>query len=217
VTTLDREVKAAYAGFAKWIGILLAGASLFSWAVKALSLPLSDLGGEFLAAYRTIFHPLIELLFGWLVLLIRLDLPDWWRDAALLYCVIGGAVARTYWGFYQGVSVSSYAGGPPVFGRVRGALRRACALAASFIVWPIALLLLLASPFVFVSFAYWKDGTDSSLIVTRSSPRPRPRDHTADPDLDESYQYSLLTVFALQLLAVAGVFLAITLTNGALS
>lgn len=188
-----KDILAAYGSFARIIAIGGAIVVVLSFLMNVLSLPFGELVTRIVEAYRGIVHPLMQALFGWW----PWPLPDWWHDAAALYFVIGGAVARTLWVFYQRHDASEVGEhyGPPVIGRFKSRAMQTVAVILSAPFWPLSLLAMLTTPYVMRNpnnrnvFA----GSHNRYAMWRAE-----RKH---------YEYvcNLRTVFLLQLIAVFAV------------
>ncbi|MBK6702653.1 MAG: hypothetical protein IPG56_02015 [Caulobacteraceae bacterium] len=63
---LAKDFHAAFRNAWVSIGILISAVALFEFGVRTFSLPSGALLEAITAAYRTIFYPVVELLFGWL-------------------------------------------------------------------------------------------------------------------------------------------------------
>lgn len=87
-----RDFQAAFRNAWVWVGIVVSSVALFEFSARTLSLPSGSLIDAVTTSYRTIFHPVIQALFGWLPLVLTATL----KDLAVLYLAAGGATARTF-------------------------------------------------------------------------------------------------------------------------
>lgn len=191
LAAMGREFYAAYFGVWKPISIVFGAIVLFSWAAGAFDISLAELFHQIVATYQRLLYPVVEFMFGWLLAW----LPDWWRDASVFYLVIGGAVARTLWSFYERQDTRGDIYGPPVIGRIRNRWAQLSAVILTVPFWPVTLAPMLLAPYVM------RNDNNGNLVA---GTRKKYEQWLARPAL--KYQCNLRWVFLLQLLAVlAGV------------
>jgi hypothetical protein len=87
-----RNIKAAYSSWWAQIGIVLSAVSVFSYLARVATLPLANVVQGLLTVFRTLFHPIANLV----DLIIPIDLNVAQKDLVILWLVIGGSVARTF-------------------------------------------------------------------------------------------------------------------------
>ena len=193
------EFRAAYAGSGRWVGIGLAGLALFSWASNAFSLTLAQFIADVVATYRALLHPVVELLFGWLFL----RFPDWWKDVAVFYFVLGGAVARTLLTLYKRHDpTKGEVFGPPIFGRFSRKTTQIAAVILTVPLWPLALASILSVPYVM------QNEVNRNVFSADRANRDRLRIRK-----NVRFLFNLRWVFVLQLVAVVGIVLMIIALN----
>jgi len=81
----------------RWLSIFTGALSLFFLGHAWFEFGLSEVIHRLHEWYVGLVHPVVELLkplAQWLVGLLGLSLPQWWKDAAVLYFAMGGATAR---------------------------------------------------------------------------------------------------------------------------
>lgn len=79
----------------KWygiIGFLAAASASINLITSLLALDIATFLAPFITVYRSIAHPLIDVLTVWL----PFELPLYVKDLVVLYGIIGGSVARAY-------------------------------------------------------------------------------------------------------------------------
>lgn len=187
LAALGKELQAAYFGVWKPVGIVFGAIALFSWMAEAFDFSLAELFRSVLETYKTLLYPIIDFLLGWLFR----SLPYWWRDVAVFYFVIGGAVARTLWTFYERQDQRGDMFGPPVIGRVRNRWAQLSAVILTVPFWPVTLIPMLIAPYVM------RNTKNGNLVA---GTRAKYSEWRQRPALQ--YQCNLRWVFLLQLFAV---------------
>jgi hypothetical protein len=76
------------------IGRLVGAAALIKFALSSLAVPVSKWLAAALAAYTTLFHPLVDYSAGLIVSLLGYKLLPWAKDLVVLYALIGAAFTR---------------------------------------------------------------------------------------------------------------------------
>lgn len=203
MTRVWHELAAAYGGFGRWIGIILAAVPVLSWLSERFRVSFAELVARIVDAYRAVFHPIADFLLAYL----PFTPPDWAKDGLVFYLVVGGAVARTLWSLY--VKHDPDKGevfGPPVFGRFSTRLTQAIAVALTVPLWPLALLSMLLAPYVM------RNPNNGNVFSGNREAYDRWCGRKAR---HAEYVCNLRWVFVLQLLGVLGVCAVIVFSTAA--
>ncbi len=220
-----RNFGAAFRSIWAQIGVLLSAIALLNFVQRLFSITLSELITQAIEAFRAVFHPLLELVLGWL----SLNLSDLWLDAATLYLILGGAVARTVLSLASSLAITNagYVGGPIDLILPPPAVRM-FGIPFWIALWPAALILLCLKPYVERTTCEPHHVLERPLVTVldpvaqtvngRPDYFPQRRFYAVSfrkPTLD-LYDRDLRTVFILQLaasIAVAAFLAAFSLTG----
>lgn len=205
----DTQLRAAFSGYLKWIGIALCALSLFSWLSRTLSLGLVSFIAVIRSSYEALFHPFIDFLTWWL----PISLTAAQKDLIFMYLLTGSAVSRTLYiyvaGFRKADVMSVSAGRIEFWARSlsQSSLKLGVGAILAILGWPILSLFFIAEPVLMQNSDFAMLWNWRNIRLSRKS----------DPDLDYD-GWSLIDlrlVLILQLSAALGIVVLILLLNAA--
>lgn len=137
---MSNNLRAAFQNWSAQLGIVMTVAGLMSFLARTLSISLWEPVRVLVQAFRTLFHPIVELplsLFG-------IEASEPIKDVALIWMAIGGAVGRTITALYATNTQGRQFFVTTNIGRLlnyfaESAFRRTLLTLASVIIWPVLL------------------------------------------------------------------------------
>lgn len=188
------SVKAAYKSWWTQITMLLSSVAIFNFVTRASGMELSDLMFQVAALYRSLFHPIIDLI----VLPFHLALTNWQKDAALIWMAIGGATARTH---ASQIATNMRAAREHAGFHRYSLLQGVLLVASAFIAWPIAWIDFFNRPFFYAHTGR----TGRVLFVDRLRAMPLSADY--------KILFDMRIVLLVQVATVAAVVATLLLIN----
>lgn len=195
------------------VGIILTAFALLNFFARILDIGLAAWLSNVIAAFRVIFHPVVDALTGWM----KLDLTPLWKDGITLYLASGGAVARTALALLGTVGNTE----DQLYLRRRGTVRywsgpinriiTTFMVATAFLAWPLTLAALLHKPLVYDGQHVLNNVSIFGMHIYYRTSIKRTADSSSEvgkPACD------LRAVFALQLSAIVAVVTTLTIFNG---
>lgn len=145
------------------VSIALTAASIWALIVRTWDIDLSTFMQAVVNAYQTVFHNLIETLFGWL----PFKLSALTKDLMVIWFAVGTSLARTFFFLFEtgsGRGVAKWSS--PLFNRqtddviFNTPVLRTLLLLAAVVFWPLAMVLLLRKP----KLCFSKGGQKYALV-----------------------------------------------------
>jgi hypothetical protein len=202
VLALWRDFQAAFRNMWVWAGILLSAVALYELGGRTVSLPANDLAERIVTAYRTIFHPVVDMMLGWL----PLKLTSAIKDGVVIYLSLGGAVARTFVALTEEVKDGDVHADPLLDPFVGAPVRRLLGAALSGLFWPVMALLLWTRPIVVRFQPVMYPGTRQKRWWRRRRMlRREAASYAVKARANKTFDHDLRVVFILQVSAVFAV------------
>jgi hypothetical protein len=198
MNTLAKDFKAAFGSVWALLGVIMSAVAVFNWLSSVLKIGLSALFQQLLTSFRSVFHPVIEAITGWVIpWLPFLALPEW-KDGLVLWFAVGGAVARTsVMAQLRQNTIDIAPLNPPAMATFVIANSVTC-----LILWPLYVVSFAIRPIAFSKNA-------GRLIIFETSKALERK------DINFVYDHDRRTVFAMQPAAVTAVVITLILLNAA--
>ena len=199
-------LQSARSTFTDWwrvLGFLSAGFSIYSSLVAAMDLTVSDLATYMLAAYREIFHGIIDGFaspFGF-------SLPTFAKDLTVAWLVLGGSFVR----MINRVIADHYLARGSTVSGIGSALIDLADVARTVLVliaWPVFMVLLFRAPFVYLN------ETESGLFSSRERLFPTNQASIETPRGVVRFEYDVRIVVLLNVLAAVTASIVLLFVGG---